>query len=63
MTAWWADWKESEVEPVPGIPTINETQPISSSTTTSIITCTGKPQFKIGGSAKTFTVTYYDEDS
>lgn len=63
MTAWWADWKESEIEPVPGIPIVDNNQPISSSTTTSIITCTGKPQFKIGGSAKTFTVTYYNEDN
>lgn len=63
MVAWWADWKESEVEPVPGIPVPDEDQPTSSSTVTSTITCSGKPQFKIGGSAKTFTVTYYNEDN
>jgi len=28
----------------------------------STLTCTGKPQFKIGGSAKTFTVIYKNAD-
>lgn len=58
VIAWWADWKQSEVEPTPAIPT-DDTPP---SSITSKITCSGKPQFKIGGSAKTFTVTYYDYD-
>ena len=57
----WANYRIDNVEPTPIVS--DETQPISSSTTTSIITCTGKPQFKIGGSAKTFTVTYYNEDN
>lgn len=57
VVAWWADWKESNVEPTP----VAKDEPLSSSIT-SKITCSGKPQFKIGGSAKTFTVTYYDYD-
>ena len=57
----WADYFSSNVEPTPITP--DEDQSISSSTVTSKITCSGKPQFKIGGSAKTFTVTYYNEDN
>ena len=57
----WADYFNSNIEPTPIIP--DEDQPISSSTVTSKITCSGKPQFKIGGSAKTFTVTYYNQDN
>ena len=57
----WADYFNSNIEPTPIIP--DEDQPISSSTVTSKITCSGKPQFKIGGSAKTFTVAYYNEDN
>lgn len=30
---------------------------------TSIITCSGKRQIKVGGSAKTLTVTFYEDDS
>ena len=56
----WADYFNSNIEPTPITP--DEDQPISSPTVTSTITCSGKPQFKIGGSAKTFTITYYNED-
>lgn len=56
----WADYFGSNIEPIPIVP--DEDRPISSSTVTSKITCSGKPQFKIGGSAKTFTITYYDEE-
>ena len=59
VIAWWADWKEHEVEPTPAVP-IPEDIP---SFITSRITVSGKPQFKIGGSAKTFTVTYYDNEN
>ena len=59
VIAWWADWKQSEVEPTPSVP-IDDVPP---SSITSKITCSGKPQFKIGGSAKTFTVTFYDDES
>lgn len=52
----WANYWSSKVEPTP---VIQDDEPISSSIS-SRITCSGKPQFKIGGSAKTFTVTYYD---
>lgn len=54
----WANYYSSNVEPTPAA----EDEPLPSSIT-SKITCSGKPQFKIGGSAKTFTVTYYDYDA
>lgn len=60
VTAWWADWDEHEVTPTPAV---QPEDPLPPSSITSIITCTGKPQFKIGGSAKTFTVTYYNEEN
>ena len=53
----WADWYQSDVEPAPAI--IDEPD---IPTITSKITCSGKQQIRIGGSAKTFTVTYYDEE-
>lgn len=53
----WASYWNSNIEPVP----IQEDTPQSS--ITSRITVSGKPQFKIGGSAKTFTVTYYDNEN
>ena len=53
----WANYFKSNLEPTPV--DIDDTLP---SSITSVITCSGKPQFKIGGSAKTFTVTYYDEN-
>ena len=53
----WANYFKSNLEPTPV--DIDDTLP---SSITSKITCSGKPQFKIGGSAKTFTVTYYDEN-
>lgn len=52
----WANYFNNKVEPTP---VIQDDEPISSPIS-SRITCSGKPQFKIGGSAKTFTVTYYD---
>ena len=52
-----ANYFKSNLEPTPV--DIDDTLP---SSITSVITCSGKPQFKIGGSAKTFTVTYYDEN-
>lgn len=54
----WANYFKSNLEPTPV--DIDDTLP---SSITSVITCSGKPQFKIGGSAKTFTVTYYDENA
>lgn len=59
VVGMYADYYMSDINPESYIP--DEDQPISSSIT-SQITCSGKPQFKIGGSAKTFTVTYYDVD-
>lgn len=56
----WADYFASEVEPASAV---QSEDPLPPSSITSIITCTGKPQFKIGGSAKTFTVTYYNEEN
>lgn len=55
IVGMWASYFNSNIEPIP-VPT-DDTPP---SSITSKITCSGKPQFKIGGSAKTFTVTYYD---
>lgn len=64
VIAWWADWKEHGVEPVPAVPSNDDSyspdEPAPS--ITSSVTCSGKPQFKIGGSAKTFTVTFKDND-
>ena len=53
----WANYFNSNVEPTPV--DIDEDNNYNSSIT-SAITCSGKPQLKIGGSAKTFTVKYYD---
>ena len=59
VIAWWVDWKASELEPTPAVPVKDDT---SQSLITSRITVSGKPQFRIGGSAKTFTVCYYNKD-
>ena len=61
VVGMYADYYISNINPEMYSP--DKDQPISSSTVTSTITCSGKPQFKIGGSAKTFTVTYYDENN
>lgn len=53
----WANYFNSTIEPT-SVP-----EDVPPSTIWSKITCTGKPQFKIGGSAKTFTVTYYDNEN
>lgn len=55
----WADYWSTPIEPT-SVPVDDDTTP--SSIITSRITCSGKPIIKIGGSAKTFTVTYYGED-
>lgn len=59
IVGMYADWFQSEVEPVSVLPTDT---PTPSPTTTATITCSGKQQIRIGGSAKTFTVTFTDED-
>ena len=56
----WADYYVSEVEPTAAIQAVELLPP---SSITSVITCTGRPQFKVGGSAKTFTVSYYNEEN
>ena len=58
VTAWWADWNDTEVPPSPAISDDLSTP----SSIKSVITCSGKSIIKIGGSAKTFTLTYYDEE-
>jgi len=58
VTAWWADWNETEVAPTPAIVDNSEHDEL----VTAKITCSGKPQFKVGGSSKTFTISYYDDD-
>ena len=57
VTAWWADWNDTEIPPFPAISDDASTP----SSIKSVITCSGKSIIKIGGSAKTFTLTYYDE--
>ena len=52
----WADYYKSNVEPTFIPEEIN-------SNIVSKITCSGKPQYKIGGSAKTFTVSYFDDNN
>lgn len=52
----WADYYSSNIEPTP----VQQDEPDSSSLTSSI-TCSGKQQIKIGGSAKTLTVSFYDD--
>ena len=57
VVAWWADWNDGQIAPVPAVPINDE-----STTIIGKISCSGKQQIKIGGSAKTFTLTYYDEE-
>lgn len=52
----WADYYSSAIEPEE----VMHDDPIPSITCS--VTCTGKQQLKVGGSAKTFTVTFYDEN-
>ena len=49
----WADYLSSEIEPA-------DVEEDIFSPVTAKITCSGKPQIKVGGSAKTFTINYYD---
>lgn len=62
----WANYYNSNIVPTPITPDTSTVIPDDDTSTpssiTSTITVSGKPQFKIGGSAKTFTVTYYDQD-
>lgn len=51
----WADYYKSHI-----VPSFVPDDDVPSSLT-SVITCSGKQQIKVGGSAKTFTLTYYDE--
>lgn len=57
VVAWWADWYSSPVSPEQGIPTEQDASP----SIVSKIICSGKQQIRIGGSAKTFTVNYYED--
>ena len=50
----WADYYDSYIEPV------SIDSDTSYSSISSNITCSGKCQIKVGGSAKTFTVNYFD---
>lgn len=51
----WADYYRSSIEPAPIIP--DEPSDI-----TVVISCTGKHQLKVGGSAKTLTASFIDVD-
>lgn len=56
IVGMWANYFNNNVEPTPIVPD-------EISGVTAKITCSGKPQFRIGGSPKTFTVTYYDDEN
>ena len=56
----WADYYSSAITPEEV--QYDEPPTPSVSTTTCSVTCSGKPQLKIGGSAKTLTVTFYNKD-
>lgn len=68
VTKWWADWDATVIPPMEAIhnddfsPTPPDDEPVPLPEFSSYITCSGKPQIRIGGSAKTFTVTYKDAD-
>lgn len=53
----WANYYNNKIAPE----TISPDDTSTPDSVKSVITCSGKPVIKIGGSAKTFTVTYYDE--
>ena len=57
IVGMWANYFNSNVKPTP---VIQDDDTTLFSSVTSKITCSGRPQIKIGGSAKTFTVRYYD---
>lgn len=60
----WADYFSSEIAPVPVEISVSESEDdINIPTVTSVITCSGRPQIRIGGSPKTFVVNYYDENN
>lgn len=52
----WANYYKSNIKPTQ----VSQDEPLSA--ITAKVTCSGKPQFKVGGSPKTFTVLYYDND-
>ena len=52
----WANYYKSNLEPVP----VDQEESTFSTAVTARIVCSGKLQLKVGGSAKTFTVAYYD---
>ena len=56
VVGMWANYFNSNVEPT-FVP-----EDTTYSSITSTITCSGKCQIKVGGSAKTFTVNYFDSD-
>lgn len=56
----WADYYKSNVEPSPIEPD-NDDDFYNPPTLSSTITCSGKTQIKVGGSAKTLTVSFKDE--
>lgn len=61
----YADWFKSDITPttvLPDIPRDEDDHSILIPSITSLITVTGKPQFRIGGSAKTFTITFKNEE-
>jgi hypothetical protein len=63
----WADYFTSNIAPTnqPGYIPVQPTEPDDDQpiepTITSILSCSGKPQIKIGGSAKTITARFYSD--
>ena len=56
----WADFYKSNIEPTPIVPDIldDDSTPISNFVST--VTCSGRNEIKVGGSAKTLTVSFKD---
>ena len=55
VVGMWANYYDSYIEPIS-----DDVSDENYSSITSDITCSGKCEIKVGGSAKTFTVNYYD---
>lgn len=56
----WADFYKSNIEPTPIVPDVSDDDSTSISNFASTITCSGKNQIKVGGSTKTLTVSFTD---
>ena len=57
VTAWWADWNENQISPNPAIQDNTSNVLVYGK-----ITVSGLPKIKVGGTGKTFTLSYYQND-